>query len=136
MANIIATQVLLTGSRNKQIKITITSDGSGELVKQIIYNSSDYENDTMNNKLMGVKYHFNGFGGVLFWDATTDVPLMNLLGNHPDNMNFYYDLSGYPNNSSTGRTGDILLSTSGLATVPSGTAGEIFLYVKTKKATV
>lgn len=133
MANTIATQVLEDGLRNSIIKVTITSDASGELNKQIIYDASAYQNDQQNNKLMRVTYHFPGFDGVLYWDATTDVAMMALIRDHPDDMNYCYT-GGLINNAGSGKTGDILLSTSGLAAAPAGTIGEIVLYVKKKNA--
>lgn len=133
MANTIATQVLEDGPRNSIIKVTITSDASGEITNGVIYDASAYQNDQLNTKLMRIKYHLNGFSGTLFWNANTPVQMMNLTQDHPDDMN-YFDVGGLINNASTGKNGDILLTTQGLAAAPAGTMGEIVLYVKKKRA--
>jgi hypothetical protein len=133
MANTITSQTLEDGLRNSIVKITITSDGSGEITKGIIYDASAFQNDNQNNKLMRITYHLNGFSGILYWDATTDVQIMNLSANYPDDTNYEYT-GGLINNAGTGKTGDILLSTNGLASAPVGSTGEIVLYVKKKLA--
>ena len=51
-----------------------------------------------------------GMGVDILWDATTDV----LCATVPDNQFFLMDYStfgGLPNNSGTGKTGDVLFST-------------------------
>lgn len=130
MANIVTTQTILDGSRNTIIKVTILGDGSGELTNQIIFDSSAYANDTQNNKLWRIQYNLNGFSGTLYWDATTDVQLMSLTPNYAADQKFFWN-GGLVNNAGAGKTGDILLTTSGLASLPAGT-GEIILYVKKK----
>jgi hypothetical protein len=131
MANTITSQTLLDGSRNTIVKVTILSDASGEITKGIIFDSSAFVNDTQNNKLMRIEYALENFSGTLYWDATTDVQLMTLVADHPSDENFQYT-GGLINNGGSGRTGDILLSTSGLASAPAGTTGYIILYVKKK----
>lgn len=127
----VTTQVIEDGLRNSIIKVNFIGDGSNELTKAVIYDASAYVNDLLNNKLMRVHYHFNGFDGILFWKATTDVQIMTLLRDFPDDAN-YCSIGGLPNNAGAGKNGDILLTTDGLATAPSGTTGEITLYVKKK----
>jgi hypothetical protein len=131
MANTITSQTLEDGQRNSIVKVTILSDGSGEITKGIIYDASAFANDHQNNKLMRITYHLNGFEGTLYWDASTDVQMMNLSLDHPDDVNYCYT-GGLINNAGSGKTGDILLSTSGLAAAPAGSTGEIVLYVKKK----
>lgn len=130
MAVTVTTQTLLDGTRNTIIKVTILGDGATELTKQIIFDSSAYANDTQNNKLMRIQYNFDGFSGTLYWDASTDVQMMTLNGDHPADQDFFYN-GGLINNAGSGKTGDILLSTHGLGSIPAAT-GEIILYVKKK----
>jgi hypothetical protein len=69
--------------------------------------------------LMAVKGSLNGFNAVLLWDATTDVPIISLEGD----KSFHHDFSQYGgivNNGGAGRTGDILITTTGIATTDSG----------------
>ena len=49
-------------------------------------------------------------GVELFWDATTNVPLLNLLENWSDQLDF--TPTGIPNSGGAGKTGDILVTTS------------------------
>ena len=128
MAVTLATQVVLDGSRNTIIKVTILGDGVLDLTKQVIFDSSAYVNDTMNNKLWRIEYNLNQFSGFLYWDATTDVQMMSLTPNFAADQKFA-SIGGLVNNSTTGRTGDILLSTNGLGSAPALT-GDIILYIK------
>jgi hypothetical protein len=69
--------------------------------------------------LMAVKGSLNGFNAVLLWDATTDVPIISLEGD----KSFHHDFSQYGgivDNGGAGRTGDILITTTGIATTDSG----------------
>lgn len=132
MANAIATQVLEDGPRNSIIKVTITSDGSGEITNSIIYDSSAYQNDQLNTKLMKITYDLQGFSGTLYWSANVPVQLINLIKNFTAKINYFFT-GGLINNAGTGKNGDILLTTQGLAAAPVGTTGEIILYVKKKR---
>jgi hypothetical protein len=49
-------------------------------------------------------------GVELFWDASTNVPLLNLLENWSDQLDF--TPTGIPNSGAAGKTGDILVTTS------------------------
>jgi len=129
MANTIASQTLVDGSRNTIVKYTITSDGSGETTLGTLFNASSFVNPTTLNKLMRISYHLNGFSATLFWDATTKVQLMNLSQNHPDDVKYYWN-GGLINNGGAGQTGNILITTQGLVGAPVGTTGEIVLYIK------
>ena len=64
-----------------------------------------------------------GMGVELLWDATTDVPLLNLPQDWEDTIDF--SAFGIPNNAGVGKTGDILVTTVG------ATAGDTYLLVLT-----
>lgn len=131
MAHAITTQVLEDGTRNTCIKINIKGDGaSGELTKAIIFDASAYKTGSVDNKLMRVDFCLNGFSAELFWDADTDVALISLDQDISEDMH-YYHCGGLINNGSTGRTGDILITTTGLAT--STDDGYIVFHVKQRK---
>ena len=129
MAHTITTQTIVDGSLNKIIKINIKGDAltATELVKAVIYDSSAYVGDTTDNKLMEIEYALNDFYGELFWDATTDVALISIAENHPTHQSFEKE-GGIVNNAGTGRTGDILISTTGLASTTND--AHIILYIK------
>jgi hypothetical protein len=132
MANTITSQTLVDDNRISVVKVNITSDGSGETTDGIIYNASNFTPSITGlytkNKLEKIQYHLHLFSGTLYWDASSPVQLINLNSNYPDRQCYRY-LGGLPNNGGTGQTGNILLTTQGLSSAPSGTTGEIILYV-------
>lgn len=131
MAHAVLTQVLLDGPRQTIIKVTIKGDGtSGELAKAIVFNASSYDPEAISNALMDITYCLTSFSGELFWDATTDVALMSLATDHPHHECFFQE-GGLVNNGATGVTGDILLSTVGLAA--STADGYIIFHIKKRK---
>ncbi len=70
MAHTILTQTLCDGARDTIIKATIQSDGSsGDLLYYPIYKASDYREQSTDNSLARVTYHFDGFSGILYWDG-------------------------------------------------------------------
>jgi len=129
MAHAVTTQVLVDGSSNTIIKVNIKGDNATatELVKVIIFNASAYATGSVDNKLMEIEYGLNGFSAELLWDATTDIPLISLEQDHPTKAEFWIE-GGLVNNSAAGRTGDILITTTGLAS--SVKAGYMIFYIK------
>lgn len=132
MANAITTQVINDGQRNVVIKVTIVGDGSGEETKTVLFDASAYTPATTNNNLRRITYLLNGFDAVLYWDATTDVVLMPLDQDLQEDVDFTGEntrYGGIPNNGGAGRTGDILITTTGLG---SGDVGYIVLHLNKK----
>lgn len=127
MAHTVTTQVLESGASFVVVKVTILGDGaSGELTNQVVFNASDYSTD-VNDKLMDIEYALNGFSGVLNWDATTPVQLMSLISSHPYYVSYLF-IGGLVNNGGIGQTGDIKLTTTGLASTAKD--GHIILRIK------
>ena len=62
-------------------------------------------------------------GVELLWDATSNVPLLNLPQDWEDTIDF--SDFGIPNNSGAGKTGDIVVTT------VNATAGDTYLLVIT-----
>ena len=131
MAHTITTQVLEDGNRNTCIKVNIKGDGaSGELSKAIIFDASAYKTGSADNKLMDIDFCLNGFSAELFWDASTDVPLISLDQDISEDMH-YHHCGGLINNGGTGRTGDILITTNGLGA--STNDGYIVFHIDQRK---
>jgi len=127
MAHALTTQKITDGRRNTVIKVNIKGDGvTGELANEVLFDASAYFTACTDNKLVEIKYTLNGFSAELFWDATANVPLISLAKDHPAYEN-YRDVGGIVNNSGAGKTGDILISTTGLAA--STKDGYIELYI-------
>lgn len=126
MANTIAKQVILNGSRNYVIKVTLVCDGSGELANQLLLNATgDCGTD---DKIMKIDANFTGFSGTVKWDATTSVIATQIVGDKDVHLNFW-PIGGLVNNAGSGKTGDVVLSTVGFG---SGDIGEITLWMKKK----
>lgn len=128
MAGTITLQTIVDGDRVTVIKAVI--GGDAELTKAVLFDASAYTSPTTNNSLKKIQFGMVGLSAQLFWDATADVGLLSL----PD-LNFQdadYDcfgIRGLPNNAGAGKTGDILISTSGLA---AGDHGHIILWIEKK----
>ncbi len=114
MAHVVIASVIEQGPKFVVFKTTIMGDGSsGELSKYLLFDASYFGTNTK-EKIFDVEYCLNGFTAVLYWNATADVQLMSLAKDHPSHIN-YIPFGGIPNNAGTGITGDILISTTGLA---------------------
>lgn len=122
MANTITKQTIVDGSKNLVIKIHILGDGTGEETNLVLVDASTYSPAFTNARLIGIHSSLVGFTTHLDWDATANVPLIDV----PD---YEYNLNGeqigwfggIPNNAGAGRTGDILMTTVGLGANDHGT---------------
>lgn len=127
MANTITTQVLDNGPRNLALNIFITGDGTGEETNTLLVDASAYGATDL--VLSRVWANLSGFTLDLIWDATANVPFLHIAD---------YDISylphlidGITNNAGSGKTGDVLFSTTGLG---SGDKGSLILHFKKKYA--
>lgn len=117
MANVTAIQTILDGPSNVVIKLTgllDTSDVSlSTLIDPALLSVMDDNTKVLSNKLRinKITHNIEDLLAVnLFWDATTDVPIGNLVGVYEMD---YTKFGGLLDNSGSGRTGKILYSTSG-----------------------
>jgi len=124
MAGTLTSQTLVNGDRNLVVKLNIAGDA--DLSASIAVDASAFA--TSDIKIMRVDSVLNGFSAKLLWDASTDVDIISLSADHDDHLDFTA-MGGLINNAGTGKTGDILITTSGIAT---GDAGVIMLYLKKK----
>ena len=128
MANTFATQVIQDGPISVTIKFTINGDGSGDETDKVIFDASAYSPATTDVSLMEIEYALNGFDATLNWDATTNVHLIDLVSDVAEKHDFHRE-GGLVNNAGTGKTGDILMTTSGLGAIPNAT-GFILMHIK------
>jgi hypothetical protein len=127
MAHAIVEQKIVDGDKITVVKYTIKGDGaSGELSDAVLFDASSFKTGSISNKLMEIEYCLNGFSAELKWDATTDVALISLAKDRQEKACFW-NVGGLVNNGAAGRTGDILISTLGLATKTYD--GYILLYL-------
>ena len=104
MANI---QVIDDGPRNYIIKV----DGAGGDTLATIVDVSTLDPPCTRVRLLKLWYNFDPAGTAeLFWDATTDVSILNVFGSNDADMDFSC-FGGIPNNAGAGVTGDVLLTT-------------------------
>jgi hypothetical protein len=114
MPDAVTSQTLFNGSRRLVVKLTNTSDGTGEsgAVKvDVSAIPADARFGSVSEvKVNKITYDITGMTVSLLWDATTDVVFATLSGNGCIDMT---DKGGIKNNSGDGKTGDILLTTTG-----------------------
>jgi len=135
MAHTVTSQTLVDGSRNTIIKVNIKGDAltATELVDYVIYDASASESAATSNKLMEIEFCLNGFSAELFWDATSNVPLISLDKDISEDKE-YWSFGGLINNAGSGKTGDILITTTGLASTAND--GYIIFYLKQREISV
>ena len=116
MADTVTSQTIQDGERKAVLKFTNISDGSGESavkkvdVSALASNSSGTAcTDVAVSKIW---WQCVGMGVELLNDATTDTLIIGLS---PDSngMHDYSSFSGIPNDSVSGKTGDIMFTTIG-----------------------
>tara|TARA_R100001244_G_scaffold9541_2_gene11582 strand:- start:1092 stop:1502 length:411 start_codon:yes stop_codon:yes gene_type:complete len=128
MADALTSQVIQDGPRNAILKFTNVSDGTGQALA-VLVDVSTLSADPLTKQvcngvtLQSITYSNVGMGVELFWDATTNIPLLNLLTDWSDQLDF--SDFGIPNDAAAGKTGDILVTTS------AATAGDTYTLVLT-----
>ena len=116
MADTVTSQTIQDGERKAVLKITNISDGSGEsAVKKVDVSAlASNSSGTACTEVAVSKIWWQcvGMGVELLNDATTDTLIIGLS---PDSngMHDYSSFSGIPNDSGSGKTGDIMFTTIG-----------------------
>lgn len=128
MANTIALQTLEDGHRNLVVKINITGDGSGDETAALVVDVSSYTPPATSVSIQSVTYALEGFSAALNWDATTDKLALVMNSTAPMTDDFTKH-GGLINDAGAGKTGDIMLATTGLG---SGEKGTIVLTMRKK----
>ena len=117
MANTVQIQTIQDGPRFTVIKAYLASDGaSGELTDQILFDASTLYGAVTDCTIMKLWASTTGCSFNLEWDATTDVPVLGFPADFVEDLCFE-KFGGLPNNSGAGKTGDILLNTTGFTAV-------------------
>jgi len=117
MADAVTSQTLQDGDKSVVMKFTNISDGSGEAAVKKVDVSALQAQSGSGAECTGVAiqqiwYECNGMSVDLLWDASTDVIAWTLSG-----YGFFDFRSCGPiiNNSGSGKTGDIMFTTTGHA---------------------
>ena len=128
MANTVAIQTIQDGPKYSVIKVYIASDGAaGELTDQVIYDASTFAGAPTDSTIVKMWASTTGCAFNLEWDATTDVQVLNFPTDFCEDLCFE-KFGGLPNNAGTGKTGDILLNTTGFTA--AGDQATIVLWIK------
>ncbi len=103
-------QVLEEGPRNYIIKVTGTGGDSAVNIVDV----SALTPACSEVRLMKCTYDVDGAAGLvqLLWDATADVTALSVSSGNGQTMCFF-KIGGIPNNAGTGKTGDVLLTSTG-----------------------
>lgn len=120
MANTINNTQLISGSKTRIIYFTLSSDGTQE-TNLVVYDSSSYPGiDSLNCSIRqmwcSVSTGSTTMTAALKYDATTPVlamPIPCVYG--PSWYLDFRDIGGLKNTSGVGKTGDITLTTTGMA---------------------
>ena len=116
MADTVTTQTIIDGERNCIMMFTNVSDGTGEsAVAKVDVSALSSNSDgkaCSEVRIMRVSHAIVGMSVQLFFDATTNVLLMELAESSNGHMEFK-EFGGIPNNAGSGKTGDVLFTTKG-----------------------
>ncbi len=128
MADALTSQIIQDGGHTAVLKFTNISDGTGQAAAVLVDVDSLSVDPVTRQACTGVTlqtitFSNIGMGVELLWDATSNVPLLNLPQDWEDTIDF--SAFGIPNNAAGGKTGDILVTTVG------ATAGDTYLLVLT-----
>jgi hypothetical protein len=133
MANTITTTYLHKGPGDVVLYVALASDGTEETAT-VIYDSSAVATaigiaDPSDSTIMSIKAYVGSAATAraqLLWDATADVLAHTLIPGQQTEV-CYKKVGGLPNQGGDGKTGDILLTTTGLE---AGDSITLVLHVK------
>ena len=116
MADVVASQTIIDGQKTVVLKLTNVSDGTGEanVVKVDVSALTALPNGTACTGVVIEKIWWQciGMKVKLLWDASTNLFCIE-LGENQSGHHDYTDFGGLPNNSGSGKTGDIVFTTVG-----------------------
>ena len=119
-ASTVATKYLINGSRDFVIKIDIVG-GDAEFTAEKIIDVADLTGTPTVFKIRNISWQFAEFTATLLWDATTDKQAF-VLNQYEGDIDFF-ESTGVPivNDAGTGVSGNLLMTTKGLAAGDTGT---------------
>ena len=116
MADAVTSTTLMDSDRVAIIQLTSTSDGTGEAAVKKIDVSALSDSSTgqacTGVRLARIVYSTFGMSVKLLWDATTDTICWDLNADYTTDEDFT-EFGGVRNTSGSGKTGDIMLTTTG-----------------------
>jgi hypothetical protein len=124
MSNLITQRTQLDGSRVFQVQIDIVGDASGEEAATQIIDASGLNGAPSEFKIRAIQWSLVGMSVQLLWDASTDVHAFT-LAQGSDGIRFVDTGTHLLNNAGSGKTGDLNMTTLGLA--DAGSHGTIII---------
>ena len=116
MADAVTSTTLMDSDRVAIIQLTSTSDGTGEAAVKKIDVSALSDSSTgqacTGVRLARIVYSTFGMSVKLLWDATADTICWDLNADYTTDEDFT-DFGGIRNTAGSGKTGDIMLTTTG-----------------------
>ena len=116
MADAVTSTTLMDSDRVAIIQLTSTSDGTGEAAVKKVDVSALSDSSTgqacTGVRLARIVYSTFGMSVKLLWDATTDTICWDLNADYTTDEDFT-EFGGVRNTSGSGKTGDIMLTTTG-----------------------
>ena len=116
MADAVTSTTLMDSDRVAIIQLTSTSDGTGEAAVKRVDVSALSDSSTgqacTGVRLAKIVYSTFGMSVKLLWDATTDTICWDLNADYTTDEDFT-EFGGVRNTSGSGKTGDIMLTTTG-----------------------
>ena len=116
MADAVTSNTLMDSDRVAIIQLTNTSDGTGESAVKKVDVSALSANSAgqacTGVRLAKIVYSTFGMSVKLLWDASTDTICWDLNENYTDSEDFT-EFVGIRNTAGSGKTGDIMLTTTG-----------------------
>jgi hypothetical protein len=124
MADAVATQTIIDGSKTAVLKFTNVSDGNGESAVTKV-DVSALANNSIGQACTGASiqkiwWQCIGMKVQILFDATSNVLAIE-LGENQSGFHDYSDFGGIPNNAGSGKTGDIAFTTVGHTSADSYT---------------
>jgi len=124
MADAVATQTIIDGSKTAVLKFTNVSDGSGESAVTKV-DVSALSNNSIGQSCTGASiqkiwWQCIGMKVQILFDATSDILAIE-LGENQSGHHDYTSFGGIPNNAGSGKTGDIQFTTVGHSSADSYT---------------
>jgi hypothetical protein len=112
----LALQTIQDGPKWHIVKATVTGTDTTNLDAATLVDASAVGADELS--IYSIQSSFTGFDADVYWDASSNVLAAHLP--EGENGQCFKDIGGLVNNAATGKTGDILLSTTGIATDNTG----------------
>lgn len=124
---------VVDGPRNTIQQVFLSGNGTNaELTNQVIYDHSAASGSADDAKVMSIRGSAKTCDIFFKWDATADVEFFHIPAGEQVEVDFS-KFGGLSNNSTAGKTGDVMIATVGLTSANAEATFEICL--KKKEAT-